>query len=83
MFASKRSGVNAAQSGGKASPKTCAQIISALMGANSQPLRECPHATSTGPLGPIIGAQSGDIGRTPTQALAPSRSLTSPGSARA
>src|SRR5690606_16248199 len=76
---SNLAGVNAAQAGSIASPNTYALMISAVIGAMSQPLRECPAAmNSPSPVGPIIGHPSGDIGRMPAQAL--SRAVTWPGS---
>src|SRR5678815_46182 len=76
---SNLSGDSAPHSGGMAAPITYAVMISAVIGAKSQPLREWPAAMSTSPEGPIIGQPSGDIGRMPVQGLPAGRS--SPGSA--
>ena len=56
-------------------------MISAVTGAKSQPLRECPAAISSpSPSGPIMGHPSGLIGRMPAQAR--SVALNAPPNAR-
>src|SRR5690606_36031417 len=78
---SNLSGDNAAQRAGISLPNTYAVMISAVIGAMSQPSREWPAASRTPWLeGPIMGHPSGDMGRMPAQAF--SVSFTSPGNRR-